>query len=91
MAECAPNHLRSLAMALGLMTNWLFNFVIAKITPTLLASVSQSHPFYNNRLLTVIPYVDRIRYFPLVRQFLDRHGHLDGTHPIYLCLRESQS
>ncbi|KAF8606475.1 general substrate transporter [Ceratobasidium sp. AG-I] len=39
MAECAPNHLRSLAMALGLMTNWLFNFVIAKITPTLLASI----------------------------------------------------
>lgn len=27
MAECAPTHLRSLAMALGLMTNWLFNFV----------------------------------------------------------------
>ncbi|KAG9104649.1 hypothetical protein FRC06_000413 [Ceratobasidium sp. 370] len=39
MAECAPNHLRSLAMALGLMTNWLFNFVIAKITPTLLATI----------------------------------------------------
>ncbi|CEL55716.1 putative quinate permease OS=Neosartorya fischeri (strain ATCC 1020 / DSM 3700 / FGSC A1164 / NRRL 181) GN=qutD PE=3 SV=1 [Rhizoctonia solani AG-1 IB] len=39
MAECAPNHLRSLAMALGLMTNWLFNFVISKITPTLLATI----------------------------------------------------
>ncbi|CAE6440618.1 unnamed protein product [Rhizoctonia solani] len=39
MAECAPNHLRTLAMALGLMTNWLFNFVISKITPTLLATI----------------------------------------------------
>jgi hypothetical protein len=28
-AECAPNHVRSLVMALALMTQWLFNFVIA--------------------------------------------------------------
>lgn len=31
-SECAPNHIRSLIMAAALMTQWLFNFVIAKIT-----------------------------------------------------------
>lgn len=39
-AESAPNHLRSLAMALALMTNWLFNFVIAKITPIMLSNIT---------------------------------------------------
>lgn len=28
-SECAPNHVRSLIMAAALMTQWLFNFVIA--------------------------------------------------------------
>jgi hypothetical protein len=28
-SECAPNHIRSLIMAAALMTQWLFNFVIA--------------------------------------------------------------
>ena len=39
-AECAPNHVRSLIMALSLMTQWLFNFVIAKLTPIMLAKIS---------------------------------------------------
>jgi MFS transporter, SP family, sugar:H+ symporter len=39
-AECSPNHLRSLVMALSLMTQWLFNFVIAKITPIMLADIT---------------------------------------------------
>lgn len=39
-AECAPNHVRSLVMAAALMTQWLFNFVIAKITPIMLADIT---------------------------------------------------
>lgn len=39
-AESAPNHLRSLVMALALMTQWLFNFVIAKITPIMLSNIT---------------------------------------------------
>ncbi len=39
-AECAPNHVRSLVMALALMTQWLFNFVIAKLTPIMLANIT---------------------------------------------------
>ena len=39
-SECAPNHVRSLIMAAALMTQWLFNFIIAKITP---ASILESH------------------------------------------------
>ena len=39
-AECAPNHVRSLIMALALMTQWLFNFVIAKLTPVMLADIT---------------------------------------------------
>ena len=39
-AECAPNHVRSLVMAGALMTQWLFNFVIAKITPIMLADIT---------------------------------------------------
>ena len=39
-AECAPNHVRSLIMAAALMTQWLFNFVIAKLTPILLANIT---------------------------------------------------
>ena len=39
-AECSPNHLRSLVMALALMTQWLFNFVIAKITPIMLSNIT---------------------------------------------------
>jgi SP family sugar:H+ symporter-like MFS transporter len=35
-SECAPNHVRSLIMAAALMTQWLFNFVIA---------VSELYPF----------------------------------------------
>lgn len=38
-AECAPNHVRSPIMALALMTQWLFNYVIAKITPIMLANI----------------------------------------------------
>ena len=38
-SECAPNHIRSLVMAAALMTQWLFNFVIAKITPLMLADI----------------------------------------------------
>ncbi|KAF2681728.1 general substrate transporter [Lentithecium fluviatile CBS 122367] len=39
-SECSPNHVRSLVMALALMTQWLFNFVIAKITPLMLADIT---------------------------------------------------
>ncbi|KAH5760740.1 hypothetical protein HBI88_178010 [Parastagonospora nodorum] len=39
-SECSPNHVRSLVMAASLMTQWLFNFVIAKITPILLADIT---------------------------------------------------
>ncbi|KAF1995987.1 general substrate transporter [Amniculicola lignicola CBS 123094] len=39
-SECSPNHVRSLIMALALMTQWLFNFVIAKITPLMLADIT---------------------------------------------------
>lgn len=39
-SECSPNHVRSLLMAAALMTQWLFNFVIAKITPLMLADIS---------------------------------------------------
>lgn len=39
-AESVPNHLRSLVMALALMTQWLINFVIAKITPIMLSDIT---------------------------------------------------
>ncbi|WPH05074.1 hypothetical protein R9X50_00797300 [Acrodontium crateriforme] len=39
-AECSPNHIRSLIMAAALMTQWLFNFVIAKLTPIMLADIT---------------------------------------------------
>lgn len=35
-----PNHVRSLTMAAALMTQWLFNFVIAKLTPIMLARIT---------------------------------------------------
>ncbi|EME45011.1 hypothetical protein DOTSEDRAFT_70907 [Dothistroma septosporum NZE10] len=39
-AECAPNHVRSLIMAAALMIQWLMNFVIAKLTPIMLAKIT---------------------------------------------------
>jgi SP family sugar:H+ symporter-like MFS transporter len=39
MSEAVPNHLRSVTMSAGLMSNWLFNFVISKITPILLVEI----------------------------------------------------
>ncbi|KAF3764556.1 general substrate transporter [Cryphonectria parasitica EP155] len=39
-SECSPNHVRSLVMAASLMTQWLFNFVIAKLTPIMLADIT---------------------------------------------------
>lgn len=39
-SECSPNHVRSLLMAAALMTQWLLNFVIAKITPLMLADIT---------------------------------------------------
>ena len=39
-AECAPNHTRSLVMSAALMTQWLFNFVIAKLTPVMLDMIT---------------------------------------------------
>ncbi|KAF2114071.1 MFS quinate transporter-like protein QutD [Lophiotrema nucula] len=39
-SECSPNHVRSLIMAAALMTQWLFNFVIAKITPIMLDKIT---------------------------------------------------
>jgi SP family sugar:H+ symporter-like MFS transporter len=39
-AECSPNHVRSLTMALALMTQWLFNFVIARTVPIMLNSIT---------------------------------------------------
>ncbi|KIM24283.1 hypothetical protein M408DRAFT_331817, partial [Serendipita vermifera MAFF 305830] len=39
MSESVPNQLRSLTMSIGLMSNWLFNFTISKITPILLAQI----------------------------------------------------
>lgn len=35
-----PNHVRSLIMAAALMTQWLFNFAIAKLTPIMLADIT---------------------------------------------------
>lgn len=40
MSESQPNHLRSLTMSIGLMSNWLFNFTISKITPILLQDIT---------------------------------------------------
>ncbi|KAF2213814.1 hypothetical protein CERZMDRAFT_95847 [Cercospora zeae-maydis SCOH1-5] len=39
-AECAPNQTRSLVMSAALMTQWLFNFVIAKLTPIMLDKIT---------------------------------------------------
>ncbi|KAF2090704.1 MFS quinate transporter-like protein QutD [Saccharata proteae CBS 121410] len=39
-SECSPNHVRSLIMAAALMIQWLMNFVIAKITPIMLANIT---------------------------------------------------
>ncbi|KAF2469409.1 general substrate transporter [Lindgomyces ingoldianus] len=39
-SECSPNHVRSLIMAAALMTQWLFNFAIAKLTPIMLAHIT---------------------------------------------------
>jgi sugar porter (SP) family MFS transporter len=39
MSESVPNQLRSLTMSIGLMSNWLFNFTISKITPILLNKI----------------------------------------------------
>jgi sugar porter (SP) family MFS transporter len=39
-AECSPNHVRSLSMALSLMTQWLFNFVIARTVPVMLTNIT---------------------------------------------------
>ncbi|KAB8298648.1 hypothetical protein EYC80_000827 [Monilinia laxa] len=39
-SECSPNHLRSLSMALAIATQWLFNFVISKITPFMLSGIT---------------------------------------------------
>jgi MFS transporter, SP family, sugar:H+ symporter len=39
-AECSPNHVRSLVMALAVMMQWLCNFSIAKLTPIMLAKIS---------------------------------------------------
>lgn len=39
-AECSPNHVRSLTMALSLMTQWLFNFVIARTVPVMLTDIT---------------------------------------------------
>ena len=38
-AEVAPNQLRAIAMALATMSQWLFNFVIAKSTPLMLENI----------------------------------------------------
>ncbi|KAI9642563.1 hypothetical protein NHQ30_009368 [Ciborinia camelliae] len=39
-SECSPNHLRSFSMALAIAVQWLFNFVISKITPYLLSGIT---------------------------------------------------
>ncbi|KUI65525.1 putative quinate permease [Cytospora mali] len=39
-SECSPNHVRSLIMSASLMTQWLFNFVIAKLTPIMLDRIT---------------------------------------------------
>ncbi|QSZ32260.1 hypothetical protein DSL72_001834 [Monilinia vaccinii-corymbosi] len=39
-SECSPNHLRSLSMALAIATQWLFNFLISKITPFMLSGIT---------------------------------------------------
>ncbi|KIJ54836.1 hypothetical protein M422DRAFT_24727 [Sphaerobolus stellatus SS14] len=38
-SEIPPNSTRALSLSLAVATQWLFNFVIAKITPTLLANI----------------------------------------------------
>jgi len=40
MSESVPNQLRSLTMSAGLMSNWLFNFTITKLTPILLQKIT---------------------------------------------------
>ncbi|TGO48259.1 hypothetical protein BOTNAR_0485g00050 [Botryotinia narcissicola] len=39
-SECSPNHLRSFSMALAIAVQWLFNFVISKITPFMLSGIT---------------------------------------------------
>ncbi|KAK8229076.1 general substrate transporter [Phyllosticta capitalensis] len=39
-SESSPNHVRSFVMAASLMTQWLFNFVIAKLTPIMLENIT---------------------------------------------------
>lgn len=54
-SECAPNHVRSLIMAAALMTQWLFNFIIAKITPvSLLCTILRVILTMRNRLCSPI-------------------------------------
>ena len=38
-SECAPNHLRSMVMAIALMVQWAFTATIAKTTPIMLANI----------------------------------------------------
>jgi len=40
MSESVPNHLRSVTMSAGLMSSWLFSFVIGKVTPLLLEEIT---------------------------------------------------
>ncbi|KAG8930793.1 hypothetical protein FRC02_003665 [Tulasnella sp. 418] len=40
MSESVPNRVRSLTMSIGLMSNWLFNFTISKLTPILLKEIT---------------------------------------------------
>ncbi|KAJ8067841.1 hypothetical protein OCU04_003435 [Sclerotinia nivalis] len=39
-SECSPNHLRSFSMALAIAVQWLFNFIISKITPFMLSGIT---------------------------------------------------
>jgi len=53
-AEVVPNHLRTLSMSAALMTQWLFNFVIAQITPTMLNSITYGTFFLFGSLCVVM-------------------------------------
>ncbi|KAG8990477.1 hypothetical protein FRB90_001753 [Tulasnella sp. 427] len=63
MAESVPNHLRSLTMALGMMSNWFFNILISKATPILLNAVPWG-TFFIFGILTLAGVVWAMVLFP---------------------------
>jgi hypothetical protein len=73
-SECAPNHVRSLIMAAALMTQWLFNFVIAVSPDQQQACYALSNRLPETHAHHVGGYY--IRHLPLVRVRMHHHGYL---------------